>query len=826
MSKKKRRGGSRLSRPGMSMMAQGEPMVWFTGGALAISLVMIVGLLCWIIYNGSITFWPVPISKVQLNDGQYVMGEIVSEEDYFLRQNMLTTISPADEDIVKELLGAQERTNVHRRQFRTGNFDITNEHFRWVSAFEFEENTEVQPEWALTVERIEWGRFYGEPVRYAVETQRDVPDQEKLYADLILFLQNQFRWQISDEQKVVINNHLPALVETHQALRAANIAKFLEANTKTQENESIEIATGFSTVSLEEYQPDPTQDVKGLKHVWTGAETVWQKFQGEHDNARQRYLDRRVLEKHDIGAVNHRMERGRLNVRQAELDFDLRVLDDAIAKRENLRTIEAIELEKNATLTTIQHSLKIIPTDLQRVVEQLTGPVNEYYAGQAAAYESTIADIDAKLQACPDPVQQIIADYLVIQEEADKATADIQKEIDKSKAENHKYKLTLATAQGVEKELAVDEIVRAYPANQLTTGDKWEIYLERWGEFLVDDPREANSEGGVFPAIWGTVTMTLIMCLVVAPFGVLAALYLREYAKDGVIVSIIRIAINILAGVPSIVFGVFGLGFFCYIFGAYTDGGPKAINVTPFSSSTWIMGLLITLALIVTAVLCNVWLVKRKKNVRVAHKAWLYSIPAILWCAALAIAVVLMVKIPFFNGFFEASLPNPTFGKGGLLWASLTLALLTLPVVIVATEEALSAVPNSLREGSFATGASKWQTIRRVVLPHATPGIMTGMVLAMARGAGEVAPLMLVGAVKLAPELPVDMVAPFVHLERSFMHLGFHIYDLGFQSQNSEAAQPMVYTTTLLLVGIIFVLNIAAILLRNRLRKRFAVGHF
>ena len=184
------------------------------------------------------------------------------------------------------------------------------------------------------------------------------------------------------------------------------------------------------------------------------------------------------------------------------------------------------------------------------------------------------------------------------------------------------------------------------------------------------------------------------------------------------------------------------------------------------------------------------------------------------------------MKIPFFDGFFEASLPNPTFGKGGLLWAALTLALLTLPVVIVATEEALSAVPNSLREGSFATGASKWQTIRRVVLPHATPGIMTGMVLAMARGAGEVAPLMLVGAVKLAPELPVDMTAPFIHLERSFMHLGFHIYDLGFQSQNSEAAQPMVYTTTLLLVGIIFVLNITAILLRNRLRKRFSVGHF
>jgi ABC-type phosphate transport system permease subunit len=152
--------------------------------------------------------------------------------------------------------------------------------------------------------------------------------------------------------------------------------------------------------------------------------------------------------------------------------------------------------------------------------------------------------------------------------------------------------------------------------------------------------------------------------------------------------------------------------------------------------------------------------------------------------------------------------------------------LLTLPVVIVATEEALSAVPNSLREGSYACGAGKWQTIRRIVLPHALPGIMTGMILAMARGAGEVAPLMLVGAVKLARELPVDGHFPFLHADRSFMHLGFHIYDLGFQSQNSEAAKPMVFTTTLLLIVIVAVLNIAAVWLRSRLRTRFTSSAF
>jgi ABC-type phosphate transport system permease subunit len=197
-----------------------------------------------------------------------------------------------------------------------------------------------------------------------------------------------------------------------------------------------------------------------------------------------------------------------------------------------------------------------------------------------------------------------------------------------------------------------------------------------------------------------------------------------------------------------------------------------------------------------------------------------------LWLVTVALIVLLLVKNPFFHGFHQASLPSPTFGTGGLLWSALTLALLTLPVVIVATEEALAAVPNSMREGSYACGASKWQTIRRIVLPRALPGIMTGMILAMARGAGEVAPLMLVGASEKAPALPVDWVFPFVHLQRSFMHLGLHIFNVGFQSPNSEAARPMVYTTTLLLISIVALLNVLAVWLRSRLRKRYHVSQF
>ncbi|WP_292528734.1 PstA family ABC transporter permease [Methylocystis sp.] len=176
--------------------------------------------------------------------------------------------------------------------------------------------------------------------------------------------------------------------------------------------------------------------------------------------------------------------------------------------------------------------------------------------------------------------------------------------------------------------------------------------------------------------------------------------------------------------------------------------------------------------------------------------------------------------------FFPERLPAPTFGTGGILWSALTLALLTVPVVIVVTEEALAAVPRSMREGSLACGASKWQTIKNIVLPRAMPGIMTGIILAMARGAGEVAPLMLVGVVKLAPTLPFDGYFPFVHLERSFMHLGFHIYDVGFQSRNSEAGKPMVFVTTCLLIAVIAFLNIAAIVIRSRLKRRFAGRQF
>lgn len=571
----RRRTGRRVTTIG----AFGEPMLWLTGGALAIALAMIVGLLALVVHQGTSTFWPQEVFRVETVDGRTLMGEVARTSTYRPEAMAFERLPAELRQRARDVVAAADGES-RREMLRTGNFEVSGTHFAWISDFEIARRT--RPEWAVVVERLTWGRCYGEPREFRV---------------------------------------------------------------------------GDEVVAR------------------TPGET-WARFQEFHAACRERHDRVKELETRVIGGLNQDLEEARLALRR-------------------------IELAK--------------------------GRACAEYAGAEASNRAREAELHARFAAV----------------EADIRALD---------QENDRYRIVLATADGHASELKVADIVRAYPANELGTAQRLGVYLSRWGEFLGDEPREANSEGGVFPAIFGTVVMTLLMSLLVVPFGVLAALYLREYAKQGLIVSGVRIAVNNLAGVPSIVFGVFGLGFFCYIVGAGIDGL-----------------------------------------------------------------------------FHAERLPNPTFGRGGLMWASFTLALLTLPVVIVATEEALSAVPGSMREGSYACGATKWQTIRRIVLPRAMPGVMTGMILAIARGAGEVAPLMLVGAVKLAPELPVEVEGDFpfvaVHPERSFMHLGFHIYDLGFQSQNSEAAKPMVFTTTLLLIALIVVLNVAAIWARGRLRRKFQAGH-
>ena len=405
-------------------------------------------------------------------------------------------------------------------------------------------------------------------------------------------------------------------------------------------------------------------NVKENGKVVAEGPAAWAELQSRLARADKLASDLQTLEKKDIGAINHGLERLRLHSRKLELEGKL----DAAAQAD----IESERAELN---------------NRYKAIEDRLGALHQDFARDA---------------------------------------------------------MTARDGNGREVEINLSKIVHAYQPNGMGLFTKLGVYFAKVWEFLSDDPREANTEGGIFPAIFGTVMMTLIMAVIVTPFGVLAAVYLREYARQGTVTRLIRIAVNNLAGVPAIVYGVFGLGFFVYVLGGSLD-----------------------------------------------------------------------------RLFFPEALPAPTLGTPGLLWASLTLALLAVPVVIVATEEGLARIPRTVREGSLALGATKAETLWKIVLPMASPAMMTGMILAVARAAGEVAPLMLVGVVKLAPSLPVDGNYPYLHLDQKIMHLGFHIYDVGFQSPNVEAARPLVYATALLLVLVIATLNLSAVWIRNHLREKY-----
>ncbi|HEV3417828.1 MAG TPA: ABC transporter permease subunit [Pirellulales bacterium] len=649
------RGSRKPTRPKASpfttLAARGEPMVWLTGGALAVAVVMVFGLLGFVVYQGIGTFWPQPVVRVTTVDGNVYLGEIARSEVYRPEDRVFAALP-------KEAVGkaraavAAAGGQATRRLYRVGNFELTQAPFHWVD--DFAASDQERPQWAMVVERLEHGRYYGE-----------------LQAMLI-------------DGKVVADT------------------------------------------------PD----------------AAWKKFTEVQPEVRRRWREAVSLDKHELGAIHREEKRVRLAKIQAGLDYGEDSRQDKEAGEE-----------------------------VERVAKS-----------------------------------------------AREQSKSIQAEIDKLHAENARYQLRLKPIQAAAMDIPAETIVRAYPANQLGFGDKAGIYFSRWSEFLLDDPRDSNTAGGYFPAIWGTMAMTLIMTIIVVPFGVLAALYLREYAKAGPITSAVRIAINNLAGVPSVVFGAFGLGFFCYGMGKYIDGGPD----NPWPPLIWFAAVAAVGLLGVAAFFIGIAGTPRVGALPSQRSLSLRRLSMVLWLVSVGVAVLLVAKTPFFHGFFRASLADndPTFNKGGLLWASLTLALLTAPVVIVATEEALAAVPNSMREGSYACGGSKWQTIRRIVLPRALPGILTGMILAMARGAGEVAPLMLVGVKKYTPELPLDSVFPYVHPDRSFMHLAYMIYDVGFQSPDSEAARPMLFTTTLLLIAIVAFANLTAIWLRKRLRRKFINAQF
>jgi phosphate transport system permease protein len=394
---------------------------------------------------------------------------------------------------------------------------------------------------------------------------------------------------------------------------------------------------------------------------------------------------------------------------------------------ESAREVEPIQMEQAALANELKNHVKyaILRINYQRKILLAVG--NAKNSDEATRLDKQLAELQAKEER--------------LKKESDRLSA----EIEKREAAVRANVAVFTDAAGREKSIPLVDIVRFYCPNQMSIGGKLSHYCAKVWELITTNPRESNQDGGLFPAIFGTVLLVFLMAATCFPLGVLAGIYLGEYAKEGFLVRLVRIAVNNLAGIPSIVYGIFGLGFFIYLVGGNLD-------------------------------------------------RW------------------------FFPELIDAG--EPVFGQGCIIWASLTLGLLTIPVVIVSTEEALRAIPRGMRESSYALGSTKFQALVRVLLPIASPGMMTGFILAMARAAGEVAPLMITGAVKNAPA-PFDGSFPFLHLDRQFMHLGFHILDISCKSPNVEATKPMVYMTTLLLLLIVLTMSSFAIYLRNRMRARF-----
>jgi len=699
-------------------------MVWLSGGMFAIACLMIVSLLAFVLWQGLWTLWPRTYSIYGRKDGTLVGGELYA----------------------KASLEGQDTLYL-----RTGNYDVSNQHFAYVSSSELvEQSGWLAPDLWL-VERKEWGNLYGFPKQ--LSWAQAAPE------DFVRLVQEGMRQTAKiDRELGEAKNELKRIDR--------NIAEARLGIRRVELGEKIDLQKAAETGSLEGLSPSARDAVSKLV-------------------LRNRQADETMVEINDriAGLEAQRAER--------TVVFELPILDP-------LGTI-------TADWTDLRAGRLTDPTGLAELLGGVKDSSGLSFSAEPMG-DGGLSD--------PGAEDQRLVCKVTIPGEPTRRLMIRRLEDGRSSVEAFR-----------EHSIVLSDMVRFFPTNRLGIFQRLGVYASRWWEFLSGDPREAGMEGGFFPAIWGTVVMTIVMSLAVMPFGVLAALYMREYAKSGWLLSVIRISINNLAGVPSIVYGVFGLSFFCYIVGGYIDGGPVKAGFEPWPSAAWFsaLGGLAIVGLIAFAVSIFSGQAEARRSPLRTVLRWSAGL---LWLLTLGLIVWLLVKSPHFHGFYEAQLPNPTFGKGCLLWAALTLSLLTLPVVIVATEEALSAVPNSLREGSYACGAGKWQTIHRIVLPYARPGIITGFILAMARGAGEVAPMMLVGAIPLATELPLDGEFPFLHGSRSFMHLGFQIYSLGFQSQNSEAAKPMVFTATLLLLSIVTVLNQTAIWLRASLRKRFQTSQF
>jgi len=750
-------------------------MVWLTGTALSLCLFMILALLGIVVYQGSRTFWPRPIDRVTLAGGEMFLGVPIRDESYDPGEAERQRIDSARAAGTLDE-GAMDRDGRPvRRLYRVGNRELLGQPFRWVPLHEVAQLSRDRD--AVFVERQAWGVWVGMPEAILRQDVRTLP---------------------GPAGGIVATETVPTADGTREIER---------------------------TVLSE--QPDGSVLVRERTILARGPTETMAVFREMFPKAVERRDRVERLKQNDIGAINALIERERLRLRQAEL----RLTGDG--RRTPALSQPGFFIVLLATggaligggigcRRLLSGSPGGPPSTRRRVavtalwLAALMGGLALWLENPWSARSITTEEYQQARQLHDERLVVLDERYRRLQEQIREIEAeDARDRIVFVQPSDGRFAPIRQTEQ--DEPMLVSQVVRVVEANRLSWLGKLGVYFDRWREFLFDNPREQNTEGGVYPVIFGTVLLTLLLSVAVVPLGIVAALYLREYAKQGFLTSLVRVAVNNLAGVPSIVFGVFGLGFFCYSLGRFVDAGPRH----SVGGGSWWLMLVIAIGVVLAAVALSSWARPRPGKAATTLQRRAAGAVFCLWLLCSALAVALIVFTPYFGGFFAAKLPAPTFGTKGLLWASLTLALLTLPVVIVATEEAIAAVPRSMREGSYGCGASKWQTIQRIVLPRAMPGVMTGMILAMARGAGEVAPLMLVGAVKLAPELLITSEFPFLHLNRSFMHLGFHIYDVGFQSPDSEAARPLVWCTTLLLIVIVLLLNATAIRIRAGLRRKF-----
>jgi ABC-type phosphate transport system permease subunit len=847
-------------------------MVWLTGGMFAIACSMIASLLVFILFQGLATHWQRPIALFPLNENGFVAGELQNVQPYTISRQSIDELGPVSKSKAEALLTGREQAISSQLYVRTGNYDVGNRHFAFIPQITLASDQTYLPGDVWMMERREWGVLYGFPTRLK---SKPLPEHDETYQQLRVLADQVSSFLPSSDN----DNGNPSSIESklagHLANRAEQLATVLPASEfSTQDKNEIETATR----KLMRQTARTLAEIQAAKHK-LGA------LDHELSYCRIGIRKAELRDKTDLQAIGDETvqlasSEGTIRAQSQELLLSLEtwrkeLSKDATAGQELDTIRKAIELQLQTSIQDLEEPLKdyrnrrdALPSYSKQALETAytttqSATLAQYAINQKMARLEQIHQSHTLEMQLPiaDPLGDFAIELKALQSESQSvdpkwldALGIDASSIPNDAAYGYKpirmselhtllpvtlgsntpiYLYAVSDSNGkmatlykmATKEVLVSDIVRIAQPNQLTLMGKIGLYLERWIEFLLGEPREAGIEGGFFPAIWGTVVMTLIMSIAVMPFGVIAALYMREYARPGWILSLIRISINNLAGVPSIVYGVFGLAFFCYTIGGYIDGGPAKAGFEAWPSGTWFVAFAST-ALSGTVAFFLAFLGSGSPAHQSKLRKRIAGMSGIFWLLSLVGLIALLAKSPFFHGFFEATLPNPTYGKGCLLWASCTLALLTLPVVIVATEEALAAVPNSLREGSYACGAGKWQTLQRIVLPYARPGIITGFILAMARGAGEVAPMMLVGAIPLATELPLDLEFPFFHGSRSFMHLGFQIYSLGFQSQNSEAAKPMVFTATLLLLTIVSLLNVTAIWLRARLRKRFQSSQF